>query len=156
MKIEYIKKINGEEKKFNLLVKNRDAFFEIKCLSNDNKEMGFVTFEIFNDYVWIYKIETKKAFQHQGVASAVIDVMEYFAMMNYKNRIEAKFYPSNQYARAFYEKHDYFVPNKTKTWEDYDETWRMHKDLDFQKIKSQVAPNLIFSDEKQTEEKVLS
>lgn len=138
--IEYTKNIQGEEKKFNLVIKDKEPFYEIKCLTKENQEMGFITFEFFSGYVWIYKLETKKSFRNQGVASALIDLMEYISMENHINKVKGNFFPTNKYARPFYENRGYFVPNKTKSWDDCDETWTISKTLDYRKIKTEIGP----------------
>lgn len=142
MKIEYTKNIHGEDKKFDIKITEEDKFYKVECLSGD-EEMGFITFKVLSDHAWIYKLETKEKFAHQGVASAVVDIAEYIiAVENSKNQVEAKYMPDNEFALPFYQKNGYYVPNQTKSWDDYDETWRMFKMLDKNEIRERVEKNI--------------
>jgi len=147
MKIDYQKEIDGESKNFDLQIIKNKNFFEIKCLSQNDEEMGFITFEIHKNFVWIYKIETNENFYHQGVASAILDVAEYIAVEHNAHTMQGKFVPDNEYARPFYEKNGYTVPNKEKNWDTYDPGWILYKCLDDKIVKSKVAHNLTICDE---------
>lgn len=145
-KIEYKRVVDGVEKRYNIVLEQDDNFYELKCKTKDNRIMGYVTFKIYDDCVWINKIETKEKYQHRGVANALIELVEYFSMTNRKQKIEAKYHPTNDFAKPFYQKHGYFIPNQSGTWEDYDETWRMYKDLNFNLIDKNIVPNITFID----------
>ena len=154
MKIEYQKNINEQNKIFNLEfhANEQENLYKIICLSKENEEMGFVSFSIKENLVWILKLETNPKFARLGVASAIVDIMEYFAVNNGITRIEGKFYPDNQFARPFYEKNGFFVPNATKSWDDYDETWTLFKNLDKQQVDDKVSSNIkVFEDESENE-----
>lgn len=151
MKATFTTSRNDKKVVYDMKIEKDGDVYEINCLDKSGQSMGFVTFEFFNKYLWIYKIETKEEFQHQGVGSALLKMIEYFAMQNGKNQIEAKYYPSNQYAKPLYEKHGYFIPNQKGTWEDYDETWTMSKWLDFKQIKK-FARDIKIEKEKDDEE----
>lgn len=142
MKINYQKEICGVQKDFNLQILKNNNFYEINCMSQNDENMGFITFKIYNSILWIYKIETNKNFYRQGVASAILDITEYIAITHNANRIEGKFMPNNQYARPFYEKNGFEVPNKVKSWDTYDPYWIMYKCLDAKAIKNKVANNI--------------
>ena len=129
----------------NLIIEKQNDFYVVKCVDKDNEELGFINFEIKNNKVWIYKIETNPNFFHQGIGTALLNTMEYIAMLNNISRVEGKYYPTNEYTKPFYEKYGYYIPNQKKSWDDYDETWTMSKDLDFDKIKSYIEDNLIKS-----------
>ena len=134
--------MTGEIKNFDLEISKEKDFYEMKCFSNENIEMGFITFKIYKNVLWIFKLATHQAFAHQGVGSALIDITEYFAITKNANRIEGKFVPDNEFARPFYEKNGYYVPNKTKSWDDYDENWILYKDLNAKKINAKISPNI--------------
>lgn len=151
MRINYTKDINNDRKNFDLQIMQDKDFFQINCISPDNEIMGFITFKKNINNLWILKLETNEKFFHQGVASALIDITEYIATINYLTRIEGKFMPDNEFARPFYEKNGYFVPNKTKSWDDYDETWTLYKNLDPKKVKEKVIPNIKVNQEDELE-----
>jgi len=68
--------------------------------------------------------------------------MENFAKSHNIHLIEGKFYPSIEGARDFYEKNGYVVPNATRTWANYDETWTLYKDLH-----QTISPKTTFTNE---------
>lgn len=142
MKINYQKELGEKTKSFDLqIIKNKECY-TIKCLTKDDDEMGFVTFTIYNNILWIYKLQTNPKFYHKGVASAIIDITEFLAIKHNAKRIEGKFFPTNEFARPFYEKNGYFVPNKVKSWDNYDPCWIMYKTLDPVEITKKVSPNI--------------
>ena len=151
-RIAYTRKVEGIEKKYNIVLEQEDDFYELKCKTKDNHIMGYLTFKIYDDCLWINKIETKEKYQHKGVANALIELVEYFAMTQRKTKIQAKYYPTNSYAKPFYQKHEYFIPNQSGTWEDYDETWTMYKDLCFEEIDKNIKPNIKFIDPIESDE----
>ena len=129
-----------------------DGFYDIRCYDNSEKEMGLITFKFLPKKVWLYKVETHPEFAHQGVATALIQTMEYVCMKNNVNYMEAKYYPENEFAKPFYEKHKYNLPNQNVNgWDGYDETWTMFKYLDFDFIKEKIAPNISFEKGKEIE-----
>ena len=142
MRINYQKELGEKTKSFDLQIIKGKECYTIKCLNKDDVEMGFVTFKIYNDILWIYKLETNSKFYRQGVASAIVDITEFFAIKHGANRVEGKFFPTNEYARPFYEKNGYFVPNKVKSWDNYDPCWIMYKVLNPKEITQKVAPNI--------------
>ena len=123
-----------------------NGFYDIRCYDESENEMGFVTFKLNKNEgkIWLYKIETHDDFLHRGVATALINTMEYVAMKNSINCIEGKYYPENDFAKPFYEKYGYYLPNQTKSWDNYDDTWTMSKYLDFKKIRENIEPNISF------------
>lgn len=80
MRITYSKNIGGKDENFDMLITRELNYFTISCLSKNDEEMGYASFKIYNNYLWLYKIETYNNFQHQGIASAIIDLMEYIAI----------------------------------------------------------------------------
>lgn len=132
---------NSNEVEYDLNVNKQEDFYNVVCVLS-NEEAGFINFEIKDNKTWIYKIETKENHYHKGVGTALLNAMEYISMLNNTKRVEGKYYPDNKYTKPFYEKYGYFIPNQTKSWDDYDETWTLYKDLDFNKIK-EYAENKI-------------
>ncbi len=134
-------KIKVNDKQFNskMIYHKNDDYYVIKIL-NKNGTMGYLTFKIkhesYANIIWLNKIETYKKFAHQGVGTALIQLLEYFAYKNNINYIEGKFYPDNEYAKPFYEKYGY------KIEKEYYETF-VSKRLEFDKIKKEIEPNLI-------------
>lgn len=147
MKINYQKNFGEKTKSFDLQITKDQKCYIIQCLTENDIEMGCVSFRFFDDILWIYKLETNPKFYRQGVASAVMDIVELMAIKRGINKIEGRFFPSNDAARPFYEKNGYSVPNKTKSWDDYDPHWVIHKTLDAKAIKEKVAPNITLYEE---------
>ena len=89
-------------------------FYRIIAFSKDKKEMSHVNFSIQSQKkVWLYHVATKPNYQHMGLATALIQVMEYFITTKYgSDYVEGKYAPSNDYAKYFYEKNHYDI------WED--------------------------------------
>ena len=142
-------KIIFKDKKhhFNISLKEEeDNFFRMTALSDDNKVMGELNFNLFPRYAWIYIVETQEEFQHSGVASAMLEILEYFSVQSGACEVKGKFYPTNDYARPFYEKNGYYVPNKTLDWATYDETWTLSKRLNFDKVINEIEPKLTISE----------
>lgn len=140
-----VKLTNKEEIVHTLDIQKQQNFYSVSCIKNKEK-IGFINFEIKNNKTWIYKIETNKNYLHQGVGTALIDMMEYISMLNKIERVEGKYYPENEYAKTFYEKYGYYIPNQKRSWDEYDETWTMFKNLDYNKIKQNMATNLVQDD----------
>ena len=73
--------------------------------------MAVATFLIDSDYskrkIWLQNIETHEEYAHKGIASALICIIEYFALTHKITEIEGKYYPKNGYAKAFYEKNGF-------------------------------------------------
>lgn len=102
--------------------------------------MGFATFLFKNEYgirkMWLQYIETKEKFAHQGVATAMINIMEYVSYKNHVDRVEGKYYPKNEYAKPFYEKNGYDIDH-----EYYD--WYIDKRLEFNEVEK-LKSNFVF------------
>ena len=109
--------------------------FEIKhkqlsAVSADGEEMSYINFRILGDYVWLLKVETHKKFQHHGLASKLMYVLEHIASQSGAKYIEGKYHPFNEYAPLFYKKHDFPIPNESASEDEFDDTWRLSKELD--------------------------
>lgn len=148
MDISYQKYMNNNLKIFDMQIIKEKGCFYITCFSKNKEEMGIVSFKINENFLWVYKLKTNQNFYRQGVASAILDIVEYIAIKNGVNIIEGKFFPDNNYALPFYEKNGFHVPNQTKTWDDYDPYWRLYKILDIKTVKEKVANNIIVKKEK--------
>ena len=85
--------------------------------------------------MWLNKIETKQGFQHKGYATAVLKVVEYLTHNLRYNWIEGKYYPENEHAKPFYDKHGYTI------YKDDYETF-VTKTLDYDEIKQDIEPNI--------------
>ena len=113
--------------------------FEIKCDNGEGQEMGYVNFAINKEYgsrqLWLYKIKTYDEFQHQGVGSALITALEFFAYMRNISVVDGKFYPDNEFAAPFYEKYGYSIYH-----EDY--FTGVGKRIDFEKFEQETLPNI--------------
>lgn len=86
-------------------------FFRAVATDDNFNEMGYANFTIKDDgTVWLYHIKTDEKYYHQGVATVLINAMEYFAVTGYRAKmIEGKFYPENEFAEGFYNKNDYDI-----------------------------------------------
>lgn len=149
--IKYSKSFHGENKKYLINIEEVGRCFTISCINVEGEEMGYATCLLKEDSLWLYKIETYEKFAHQGVGSALLDIVEFLAMQNRRKTVDGKYYPLNEFAKPFYEKHGYFIPNQKGGWDDYDETWHMFKDLDFKKIKSEISRNIEVCEENEDE-----
>lgn len=150
--IKYKKDFHGEIKTYTMNILDEDGvYFTITCFDENGKEMGHATCILNEDSLWLNKIETYKEYAHQGIGSAIIDIVEYLAMQKRKPMVDGKYYPLNEYAKPFYEKHGWFIPNQKGGWDNYDETWHMFKDLDFKKIKSEISRNIEVCEENEDE-----
>ena len=132
-------KLSGGEFVHNVQFTNKDRYYEIKCQDDSGEEKGFVNFAISrtNGYrsIWLYKIQTYEQYQHQGVGSALLSAMEYFAYIQNISLIEGKYYPDNQFAEPFYEKYGYSIYS-----EDY--FTGVGKRIDFEKFEQETLPNI--------------
>lgn len=116
---------------FKLKYNEADNYYTLKALDS-KKEMGMATFLFKSDRwsrkLWLQYIETKEKYAHSGIATAMIQIVEYFAYKNHVEEIEGKYYPKNEFAKPFYEKNGYDIDQ-----EDYN--WYIDKYLDFDKVK---------------------
>ena len=151
--IKYKKEFHGQIKTYTMSIVDEDGvYYTITCLGDKGEDMGYATCVRKSDSFWLNKIETYEGFGHQGVGSAVIDIVEYLAMQNRRKTVDGKFYPfNNSYAKPFYLSHGYVIPNQKGGWDDYDETWHMYKNIDFKKIKKDVESNIEVVEEIQEE-----
>lgn len=125
-----------------LTLNEEDDHYTVICMAHNGEEMGSINFGIKDRHIWLYRITVDEKFQHQGIGTALIYAMEYIALNNNLNKIEAKYYPSNEFAKPFYKKLGYYIPNESGKWEDYDETWTMYKYLDFNEIRENIVPRI--------------
>jgi len=119
-------------------VRKDNRNYNIDCVNSANERLGSISFCINEDKTWIYKIETNEDYLHQGAGTALLSIMEYISMLNRVTIIEGKYHPENKFARPFYEKYDYVIPNKTKDWACYDDTWTLYKFLDYSKVRDKI------------------
>ena len=103
-------------------------------MENENKQvMGHIVFSLKRQdrYAWLIHINTEDEFQHLGISTILACVMEYVAVANGFSRVEGVYCPLNQYARSFYLKNGYTLPKEGCGWDEYDQYWRLSKDLDY-------------------------
>lgn len=126
-------------------IKVKDNIFNIEEYYDENQkfysykinrgdvQMGFINFKETSIYgkkcFWLYKIEVNEKYQHQGVGQALLYAMEYTALEKRIPKIMGKFYPSNEFAKPFYIKNDYYIYSE--------DNWELEKSLDFDKVKLQ-------------------
>ena len=84
--------------------------------SNGNQEMGTLSFLLENKKIWFFYVETYEPFQHMGVATAMVEHMEAFAQKNHIKHIEGRFFPSNEFAKPFYNKLGYDIFQDGYEW----------------------------------------
>ena len=84
-------------------------FYSAHAKNLQGEEMGFVNFNFgtHERTTWIWKIETQEQFQHQGVGSVLLSYLEYESYNHRYYYVEGKYFPSNAYAKPFYEKMNY-------------------------------------------------
>ena len=113
--MKYITTYKGKKYVYNITLTHYtdDDYYSLNAWSKDNKEMGFLTYKIMSDGIWVLKLETYEEYQNKGVASALMDLLEYECKKNCKDVIEGKFYPSNQFAKPFYENRGYLIEHET-------------------------------------------
>lgn len=81
-------------------------------IESDKKEIGYVTYKLKSSgrrTAWLQKIEVHKQYQSQKFGDLLIRLMENDLAQNGCNEIEGKFWPTNDHARPFYEKHGYEI-----------------------------------------------
>lgn len=110
-----------------------DDYYEIKAYNGINQEVARLTFKANKQhrYIWLNKISTDEKYQHKGYGTALIYALEYMAKKLRFDQIEGKFYPENEFAKLFYDKHDYAI------YKDGYETF-ITKSLDYEEIKQQI------------------
>lgn len=86
-------------------------FYTATAMSMQNEGMGYITYKFIpkERLAWLNKIETYEDFQHQGVATALLSFFEHEARSKRYFRIEGKYYPTNNFAKAFYQKMGYHI-----------------------------------------------
>lgn len=86
-------------------------FFRAIATDDNFNEMGYANFTIKDDgSIWLYHIKTDEKYSHQGIATILINAMEYFAVLNYYvKHVEGKYYPENEFAESFYKKNGYDI-----------------------------------------------
>ena len=100
-------------KKYSVIIEDDENDITIKIVANNinSDEIGSISFKFNyqNRSVWIYKIEIKKEFQSQGFGDMLIEIFEAYCQSKRFFQIEGKFYPENDHAKPFYEKHGYQI-----------------------------------------------
>ena len=112
-----------------------DNYYEIKAFNGLKQEVARITFKTNNKnrHIWLNKISTDEKYQHKGYGTALIYAFEYVAKVLKFDQIEGKYYPENQYAKPFYDKHEYAI------YKDGYETF-ITKSLDYEEIKQKIEP----------------
>jgi len=87
-------------------------YYTISCFKENNSNvLGELTFKIAGKYercVFLYDLKNTSEVG-KGVGSALIDALEYFALNNRIEKCEAKFYPTDDRAKRFYESRGYEI-----------------------------------------------
>jgi len=115
-------------------------------MENENKQvMGHICFSLkeHERYAWLIHINTEDEFQHLGIATILACVMEYVAVKSGYRRVEGVYCPLNQYARAFYLKNGYTLPKQGCGWDEYDQYWRLGKNLDYANVERRFNENVL-------------
>lgn len=133
--------IKGEKDTFNLTIKFEvyENFYTINALSHDSKIMGRINFKVDFNKAWIYSIKTFDEYQSRGVGQALLDACEYISCKNGVKCIQGKYYPSNEYAKPFYEKNGY------KITKEYYETFII-KYINYKKTLDYLADKVIIDE----------
>ncbi len=90
---------------------NKDNTFKILPFDSNHEQLGFLTFKFLDKTdVWLYQVATYEKFRNQGVASLMLEVLEYVCAVQYgKTKIKGKFLPASFFAEQFYEANDYDI-----------------------------------------------
>ena len=126
-------------------------FYGIDCISDNGDTMGIINFYIDDKETFLHFLCTDPSYARLGVASALVETMEYISANNGIKNIRGKFFPLNEFALPFYQKHGYFIPNQENSWGTYDETWTMHKTLDYEKVMQNASSFTFEEDNKEIE-----
>lgn len=88
-----------------------DNFYTTTAMSMQNEKMGYITYKFIpkERLAWLCKIETYENYQHQGVATALLSFFEHEVRSKRYFRIEGKYYPTNDFAKPFYQKMGYSI-----------------------------------------------
>lgn len=126
-----------EKEEFNvgILHEQLDDFYTINAYNSKGEVVCTATAkpQRLLSQMWLYKISTKEGYQHKGYATAVLKTLEYLTQYLRYRWIEGKFYPDNEFAKPFYDKHGYTI------YKDGYETFVI-KTLDYDEIKEDVEP----------------
>lgn len=101
---------NGKEFNIRIIYEGPIKFYMVQVF--DEEIMGFVNFQINPknpNKAWMFKIETYKKYQNQGIGKALLDIMEYILSDSHVFFVEGKYYPENQYAEGFYKTNGYDI-----------------------------------------------
>lgn len=129
--------LEQEEFEVKVLYDKADDFYTINALNTKGEVVCTATAKPQRSLsqMWLYKISTVEGYQHKGYATAVIKTLEYLTSYIRYSWIEGKFYPDNQYAKPFYDKHGYTI------YKDDYETF-VTKTIDYDDIKQNIEPNI--------------
>ena len=95
---------------FNVQIESlKEDIFQVIIESATGEVMGEISFKIKADRAWIYSIGTAEKFQNMGVGQTLLNCFEYCCAMKRCQTVEGKYYPSNEFARQFYEKNSYEI-----------------------------------------------
>lgn len=88
-----------------------DNFYTTTAMSMQDEKMGYITYKFIPNerLAWLCKIETYENFQHRGVATALLSFFEHQAHSKRFFKIEGKYYPTNDFAKPFYQKMGYSI-----------------------------------------------
>ena len=129
--------LEQEDFEVKIVYNQAENFYTINAYNTKGEVVCHATFKTSYSprQIWLYKIATAENYQHKGYATAVIKAMEYFAFKSRFDQIEGKYYPENEHAKSFYDKHGYII------YKDGYESY-VSKALDFEDIKDNIEPNI--------------
>ena len=102
--------LEQEDFEVKIVYNQAENFYTINAYNTKGEVVCRATFKTSYSprQIWLYKIATAENYQHKGYATAVIKAMEYFAFKSRFDQIEGKYYPENEHAKSFYDKHKPF------------------------------------------------
>ncbi|MBQ7884973.1 MAG: GNAT family N-acetyltransferase [Clostridia bacterium] len=130
--------LEQEEFEVKIIYDQAENYYTINAYNTHGEVVSFATLKpnYSPRQMWLYKISTLENYQHKGYATAVLKVMEYLSIQLRFNCIEGKYFPENEHAKTFYDKHGYTV------YKDGYESY-VTKVLDYEEIKQNIEPNIL-------------
>lgn len=79
-------------------------------LNKTNEEIGFANYKKTNvSTAWLYNIKIEEKFQGNGLGNLLMYAFENECVDKSVKYVEGKYYPTNNHAKSFYNKHNYSI-----------------------------------------------
>ena len=67
------------------------------------------TYQTYSRQIFLSNIEVVPEFRYAGIGQFLLNILEQDALISRFDSIEGKYFPSNEYARTFYDKNGYEI-----------------------------------------------